>query len=76
MSRAAPPDEENMKKLTPEEIQHELYLYHCAGGHTRAQHARRVLIDAGFRFEKGCIFWPDGVMLTYKDGNIVQREAR
>lgn len=57
---------------TPE-IKNELYLYHCAEGYTRASMAKGNLVRAGFRFKKGCIFWPDGAMLTYKDGNIDYR---
>ncbi len=57
---------------TPE-LMNELYLYHCAGGHTRAQMARAKLVEAGFEFRAGVIFWPDGVVLTYKDGNIDYR---
>lgn len=62
-----------MKTKMTSEIENELYLYHCAAGHTRAQMARARLIEVGFEFRAGVIFWPDGVMLTYKDGNIDYR---
>ena len=62
-------------------LDRELYLYHCAGGHTRAWMAQVALEKAGFKFKRNpgdgpmtLIFWPDGVRLTYKDGEVVYRE--
>lgn len=60
--------------MTRDEIHNEVYLYHCAGGHTRSAMAKAKLEQVGFRFvgwEE--IYWPDGELLTYKDGNIVYR---
>lgn len=63
--------------MTKEEIENELYLYHCAGSHTRSQMARAKLEQVGFKFKGGLlpgIYWPDGTKLTYdKSGNIVKR---
>lgn len=61
-------------------LDHELHMYHCAGGHTRAALAQVDLIRAGFRFERdadgnNAIYWPDGVRLTYdRAGDIVYRD--
>lgn len=64
------------------QIEQELYLYHCAGGHTRAAMAEANLIAAGFRIERvpegedgyRAIYWPDGARLTYEGGEIVYRD--
>lgn len=62
-------------------VKSELYLYHCAGGHTRAANAAGFLTTIGFRFERNpgdgpsrLIYWPDGVRLTYTNGKIDYRE--
>lgn len=59
-------------------LAHELYQYHNAGGHTRAELAKANLIQAGFTFKdegnERAIYWPDGVRLEYdKSGGIVYR---
>ena len=53
----------------------ELNMYHCAGGHTRAAQARWELERAGFRFDNGAIYYPDGVKLSYTTaGDIVPHD--
>jgi hypothetical protein len=61
--------------MSKSELDHELHMYHCAGGHTRAAQAKAALLAAGFKFESNSIFWPDNVMVSFNDeGNIVYRD--
>lgn len=62
------------QNLNEKELHHELWLYHCAGGHTRTEMARAKLVRAGFKFGPDrAIYWPDGKRLEYAGGNIVYR---
>lgn len=66
---------ETSRKPTVGELNHELHMYHCAGGHTRAAMAKAKLIEAGFRFEGNEIFYPDGVKrVSDTSGNTVPHD--
>lgn len=65
-----------LESVTPD-ILHELHLYHCAAGHTRAAMAGAACARAGFVFETHGIYWPDGVKLAYTaDGEIDYRNTK
>lgn len=64
-----------MKTMSVKDLHHELHLYYCAGGHTRAAQAKAMLTEAGFRFEGVAIYWPDGEKLSHDDaGNVIYRD--
>jgi len=74
-----PTDDEVRSDRPTTAIEQELYLFFCAGGHTRSQMAQAALYKAGFGFGKrpsgldGPISWPDGKPIEFVGGNIVYR---